>query len=84
MAYKIVWTDAAIEDYQNVVHYLVNNWSFEIVSRFMETTYEKIHTISIQPSLGVISEIDNNIRSVLITKHNRFYFIKFILPILTF
>lgn len=74
MAYKIVWTDAAIEDYQNVVEYLFNNWSYEIVLAFIDITKEKIHTISLQPSLGILSEIDNNIRSVLLTKHNRLFY----------
>lgn len=74
MAYNVVWTDAAIEDYQNVIHYLVNNWSFEIASKFIDTTHEKIHTISLQPELGISSEIDNNIKSVLITKHNRLFY----------
>jgi plasmid stabilization system protein ParE len=74
MAYKIIWTDSASKDYQNIVDYLLLNWSFDIVMNFADAANEKIHTISQQPFIGLLSTIDIDVRSVLITKHNRLFY----------
>ncbi len=74
MAYKIVWTDTASEDFESIINYLLINWSLDVVLEFDVIAKRKVHTISQQPFIGNISKIDANVRSILITKHNRLFY----------
>lgn len=74
MAHEIVWTDSAVKDYNGVIDFLIQNWSVDVASEFVDITSKKIHTISLQPLIGVSSKIGNDIRSILLTKHNRLYY----------
>ncbi len=74
MAYKIVWTDTASEDYERIINYLLLNWSLDVVLEFNNITNKKVHKISLQPFIGIISSIDADVRSILITKHNRLFY----------
>lgn len=73
-AYEIRWTELAVEDYNVVVNYLLENWSVKVAEDFMATMERKINTLSGQPFIGIASEKKPAIRSILITKHNRLYY----------
>jgi plasmid stabilization system protein ParE len=74
MAEKIRWSRNAINNYNVVVSYLLENWNEEIAGRFIEVVENKVEQISRQPYIGVACSYDTTIRSVLITKHNRLYY----------
>jgi plasmid stabilization system protein ParE len=74
MAYKISWTQSAIEDYQDVITYLIESWSLATATAFESIVNRKLATLSQQPYLGIASQKQIFIRSILLTKHNRLYY----------
>ena len=73
-AYEIRWTELAVEDYNIVVNYLLENWSIKVAEDFITIIERRIKTLSGQPFIGIASETKPEIRSRLITKHNRLYY----------
>lgn len=74
MAYKISWTENALEDYQNVIEHLLTNWSLSIASNFENIVNRKLNNLSKQPLAGISSQKNPAIRSILLTPHNRLYY----------
>ena len=75
MVRKIIWTKNAAEDFRNIVEYLHNDWSERIAINFIETFYANIELIDKLPQIGISVEKYENVRRILITKHNVLYYI---------
>lgn len=74
MALQIKWTANALEDYRQIVEYLMEEWSVSIAEKFIDIVESRIETLSSYPYLGLASLKDSSIRSILLTKHNRLYY----------
>lgn len=74
MAYKISWSDIALEDYQHVIDYLISSWPLSVAIDFENTVNRKLANLSMQPFTGIKSNRNPAIRSILFTKHNRLYY----------
>jgi len=74
MATEIRWSNNAIKDYHSTIEYLLIAWNEETAVRFIEITEYKIRQISSHPHIGIRSFHADNVRSVLITRHNRLYY----------
>ncbi len=70
MAYKISWTNIAFEDYQQVIEYLISEWSLTVAANFESIVNKKLANISRQPFIGIASQKNRLVRSILLTKHN--------------
>ena len=74
MAYKITWSDIALEDYENIIEYLVKMWPLVVAVDFESIVNQKLANLSQQPFAGIKSDKNPGIRSILFTKHNRLYY----------
>ena len=74
MDYEIEWTDIAVEDYQRITHYLLANWTLHVKENFERIVNRKLSSLSFQPFRGIISPKYKNVRSILLTEHNRLYY----------
>ena len=74
MALQIEWAPNALEDYEQVVNYLLKEWSIKAATDFINRIEERIYNLSMLPNLGIASVKEPSIRSILITKHNRLYY----------
>ncbi len=74
MAYKVSWSDIALEDYHSIIEYLVSTWSASVALDFEEIVNRKIENLSLWPLTGIKSEKYPTVRSILFTKHNRPYY----------
>jgi len=74
MALQIKWTANALEDYEKIVGYLIQEWSAQIAEKFIEIIEARLETLSNYPYLGLASEKEPSIRSISLTKHNRLYY----------
>ncbi len=74
MAYKISWTDNALEDYQRIVEYLIKKWSFTDAANFESIVNKKLANLSGQPFMGIPSQEKYSLRSILLTKYNRLFY----------
>lgn len=83
MAYEIIWSINALNNYDNIIHYLKANWSLSVAEKFSTILDNKLATLSSQPFIGAASTTQIDVRSILITKYNRL-FTGFHQPTLTF
>lgn len=74
MALQIEWTSNALQDYEQIINYLLKEWSVNAASDFVKRAEERIHILSLLPNVGIASVKYPSIRSILITKHNRLYY----------
>ena len=74
MVEEIRWSKNAIQEYRNVVDYLLVEWNEDIALRFIELLEHKMQIIAKHPFTGLCSKNNPDIRSVSITKHNRLYY----------
>ncbi len=74
MAFEVIWTTLAEEDFQKVIGYLQTKWSEDIASAFVNKVQRRIERLSTFPFSGLGSKKDKSIRSIVLTKHNRLYY----------
>ena len=74
MAYEIVWSQISLQDYNGIIEYLIAEWSLSTASNFVDIVNKKLDNLSKQPNIGIKSEKNPSIRSILFTSHNRLYY----------
>ncbi len=74
MALKIEWTVNALEDYKQVVDYLLKEWSVKVATDFINNLEKRVNNLSFFPHIGIASLKDTSIRSIVITNHNKLYY----------
>ncbi len=52
MAYQIVWSAEAENDFKKIVLYLQENWSLQSSEKFVVQAYKKIKKLSLMPSIA--------------------------------
>jgi len=76
MAYQIVWTAEADNDFKNIILYLKENWSLQSSEKFVQRTYSRLERLSNMPSvarstsqlLTFIYKLDRKMRYSLLLK----------------
>jgi plasmid stabilization system protein ParE len=74
MALQIKWTQQALQEFQAVILYLERNWRTEIADTFIATIDARLALLSEQPLIGIQSEKLTEIRSILVSRHDRLYY----------
>jgi plasmid stabilization system protein ParE len=74
MALQIIWTINALEDYEKVVDYLLQEWSLSTAEEFIQTVERRTESLTNFPNLGRASIKEPFIRSIILTKHNKLYY----------
>lgn len=68
MEYKIVWSNVAEFDFDEIIEYISDKQSPEKGIGFVQLVYKKIDLIATMPFIGIESQNVKSIRRVLITK----------------
>ena len=74
MAYEIIWTESAWENFQKIIDYLDTEWSKQSADRFIESAMKRIDSIARQPFIGSMSCEDPTIRSIIFSKYDKLYY----------
>ena len=74
MAYKIIYKKRFVQKLFNLLDYLKNEWSQTTAEKFLTMLQKRLGTLSQQPFIGTPSTVVKEVRSILITKHNRIYY----------
>ncbi len=74
MAYKIVIKKRFLNKIINRLTYLELNWGYKVAEDFLAKVDLRLDKLSEQPFIGSISKKRKNVRTFLITKHNRLYY----------
>jgi plasmid stabilization system protein ParE len=68
MDFKIIWSEKALSNLENIVDYLKNNWSVNVLNNFSLALEKKLETLKRFPESG-ISSTNKPFRKTLVTKH---------------
>ncbi|MFN0050181.1 MAG: type II toxin-antitoxin system RelE/ParE family toxin [Cytophagales bacterium] len=71
---SIEWSEKFTEDVENVVAYLVYNWSKKTALSFIDKLNNKIDFITYSPFSGIPYRKYKNIYKILVTKHNALFY----------
>ena len=74
MAYKIIVKKRFTNKVVRLLSYLEAEWSKKVADDFLKEVEARLQTLSEQPFIGTPSKVSDNVRSILITKHNRIYY----------
>lgn len=73
----LIWSPLADEDLDNVIEYLLTNWSNKIAAKFLEVLYKQIDKIIVHPKHFPTVYGSKNYRKCVITKHNTLFYKEF-------
>lgn len=77
MAKRIVWTKRANSRFNRIIEHLNKEWGPSTTKVFVRNPYQIIDLISKNSELGTLEIPERNIRGLLLTGHNRlFYLVK--------
>ena len=70
MVKEVVWLKRASKNFNDILEYLVLNWSIDVAGDFYEKTFSVIEYLNKFPEIGSTSNKRKILRKFLITKHN--------------
>jgi plasmid stabilization system protein ParE len=74
MALEIVTKKRYEKNLQKLLTFLVAEWGKKVAEDFLIVLYDKIEIAANQPLVGINVSSKLNVRSILISKHNRLYY----------
>jgi plasmid stabilization system protein ParE len=74
MAYKVIVKKRFTNKVVKLLSYLEAEWGKTVADNFLKEIENRLDTLSEQPYMGVPSDPSEEVRSILITKHNRLYY----------
>ncbi len=74
MAYRILVKKRFTNKVNKLLTYLEKEWNKDVADKFLVKLDKRIVNLSFQPFTGAPVSSFINVRSVLITKHNRLYY----------
>jgi plasmid stabilization system protein ParE len=69
MEKEIIWTPVSKVDFWEIITYLKENWTAEVLEKFHKRLQLKIKLLQSQPHIGIKSSSHSKFRKTLITKH---------------
>jgi plasmid stabilization system protein ParE len=72
--YKLLWSDKALEDLQNIINYLIEKWSQKEVRNFARRLDKRLEIITINPRLFPKTSRRKSVRRSVLTKHTVIYY----------
>lgn len=70
----VVWTRTAETSFTGIVDYLLELWTVEIATNFVDIVEHTVEQIIEHPEMFKVSEYDNQSRAALITKHTTMFY----------
>jgi plasmid stabilization system protein ParE len=52
MAFELVWSAEAENDFKKIILYLIENWSVQSSRKFIEKTFRKLNKLSAMPTVA--------------------------------
>lgn len=70
----VVWTNKADTSFNGIVDYLLDFWTVEIATNFVDILEHTINLIIEHPEMSKISEYNKQSREAFITKHTTMFY----------
>lgn len=74
MGYKLFWTDQAIENLEEILTYLSENWSQNEIENFKHKLSRQLDLILINPKMFPVSIYNPRLRKAVLSKQTTIFF----------
>jgi len=74
MDYKIFWTDEAINNLEEILDYLKNNWSQKEIDNFKSKLARQINVIASNPKMFPVSIYNSRLRKAVLSKQTTIFY----------
>ncbi|PIQ22408.1 MAG: hypothetical protein COW65_03345 [Cytophagales bacterium CG18_big_fil_WC_8_21_14_2_50_42_9] len=74
MSYKILWTDEAIRNLEQILNYIETNWTDKEVNKFKIKLSEQLNIISKFPNIFPSSTIAPRLRKAVLTRQTIIFY----------
>lgn len=74
MNYKILWTDEAIKNLEQILNYIATNWTNKEVNNFKLKLSEQLNIITRFPNIFPASTLAPRLRKAVLTKHTIIFY----------
>jgi plasmid stabilization system protein ParE len=74
MAYKVIYKKRFSNKLVKLLQYIEGEWGQKVAKEFLDKLDKRIATLKEQPFIGKPSERKPEVRTILITKHNKLYY----------
>jgi plasmid stabilization system protein ParE len=74
MDYKLFWTEEAIRNLEEILDYLVDNWSQKEVEGFKEKLLKQLDLILINPKMFPVSSYNPRLRKAVLSKQTTVFY----------
>ena len=72
--YKILWTDEAINNLEDILDYLNNRWTQREIDIFKKSLSKQINLIEQNPRLFSLSQFNSRLRKSVLSKQTTIYY----------
>jgi len=72
--YKLLWSDTALIDLQNIIDYLEYKWTDKEIRSFVRRLDKRLELLIINPRLFPKTSRRKNVRRSVLTKHTVIYY----------
>ena len=72
--YKLLWSERALADLQNIINYLAENWTQKEIQNFARRLDKRLDLIAINPALFPKTAKRKNMRRSVLTKQTVIYY----------
>jgi len=72
--FKLLWSDKALADLQNIINYLIENWTQREIKNFARRLDKRLDLIIVNPKLFPASTKRKSIRRSVLTKQTVIYY----------
>ncbi len=72
--YKLLWSDRALLDLQNIIDYLTNKWTDKEIKNLVRKLDTRLELIIINPRLFSKTAKRKNVRRSVLTRHTVIYY----------
>ena len=74
MDYKLIWTEEAIHNLENILDYLITNWSQTEVDKFKRKLSRQIELILQFPKMFPVSDYNPTLRKAVLSKQTTVFY----------
>jgi plasmid stabilization system protein ParE len=71
---KVIWTAKAEKSFNGIIDYLLEAWTVDIATNFVDIVQHTIGLITQHPEMFKVSPYDDQSREAFITKHTTMFY----------
>ena len=74
MDYKLFWTEESIRNLEEILNYLISNWSQKVVDNFKQKLSKQLELILSNPEMFPVSNFNPRLRKAVLNQQTTIFY----------